>query len=98
VKPELKYYPCWLRELIFPTEPFGCVSQHDRIDNEKALRAIFDNQRIEPSYRVLAMFVLEVIRNRFKMYRMQQDFEERVLELENRISHLERKNKKRVKP
>ena len=94
MKPELNHYPCWLREQIFPTEPFSCVSRNDRIDTEKAMRHVFDNQRVEPSYRVVAMLTLEVIRYRFKNYEMQQSFRAEISDLETRVATLEKKNKK----
>jgi len=67
------------------------MSRHDLVDNEKALRQVFDNQRIEPSYRVLSMFVLEVIRYKWKFHEIEQSFNNQISELEERISVLEMK-------
>jgi hypothetical protein len=98
MKPELKHYPCWLRELLFPTDPYIFVSKHDARENEQALRKVFDNQRTDPAYRVLSMCVLEVIRYRFKTYDMQQSFQERISDLEERIEKLENKKKTKEQP
>ena len=72
---KLEHYPTWLREEICPTNPYKSVLS-DIQENEKALRHIYESYRLEPIKRILFMFVIESIRNKFKIHSMEKQIED----------------------
>jgi len=102
-RPDPSNYPKWLREILFPDNPFEAVrSNQDLRENEKALRQVWEQHRANPELRILWMITLEVIRYRFRFYEIEQNYSEKiavlggmVLNLEERLEKLEKKLEKK---
>ena len=85
-KPKLEHYPKWLREMI--CEPIAMsirgVSTNREVDD--ALRKIYSEYRVNPISTVLFDLSIEIIRNRFSMWKMQNKMDlmqEQINELKN---------------
>jgi len=103
-KPELSHYPVWLREELFPDDPFNSrkYSRQSLLEHERALRQVFNNRRSDQACLVLSELVLKVIRQEFRdserreaYVKALQDHLLRINALEEQVAKLEKENKRR---
>lgn len=88
---DIKHYPVWLREIVFPDNPFANIcGRQETLDTERALRSIFENSRVDPAYAIIKYLVIDTIREKHKNREMYKHLSQQIEELSSELDKLKK--------